>query len=260
MVRTSIGRGRNCRNINQAFAAPLQKYFLGDDILDNLANAGVYGAAAKLAILLNLFTTAFNYAAEPFFFNNSEREDAVEVYGKVALAFTIVACLAALGIIFYIDVVILLLGDSYRSGINIVPILLFAYIFLGLYYNVSIWYKLKDKTYVGALISFMGAFITILISLLLLPKIGTVASAWAALTCYVCMVVVGYLVGQRYYPVNYPVFRILGYITITIVLALAALGLRPILDVSISYFAIITLTFLIYVIAVYKVEWKRLMV
>ncbi len=247
-------------NINQAFAAPLQKYFLGDNTLDNLANVGVYGAAAKLAILLNLFTTAFNYAAEPFFFNNSNRKDSIEVYGKVALAFTLVACLAALGLIFYIDVIIQLLGNSYQSGINVVPILLFAYIFLGLYYNVSIWYKLKDKTYIGALISFMGAFITICISLFLLPKIGTVASAWAALACYVSMVVVGYIVGQRYYPVNYPVKKILLYIGITIALSLLALLLRPILGISISYFVLITIALFAIVYTVYKFEWKRLMI
>ncbi|MDF1695162.1 MAG: polysaccharide biosynthesis C-terminal domain-containing protein [Saprospiraceae bacterium] len=245
-------------NINQAFAAPLQKYFLGNDIMDNLANAGVYGAAAKLAILLNLFTTAFNYAAEPFFFNNADRKDSLQIYGKVALAFTIVACLAAVGLIFYIDVIILLLGETYRSGVNIVPILLFAYVFLGLYYNVSIWYKLKDKTYIGALISFMGAFITICISLLLLPKIGTIASAWAALACYVSMVVVGYFVGQRYYPVNYPVRRILSYVGVTVALSIFVLYLRPVLGVSISYFGIVTLLLGILVIVIYKLEWKKL--
>ena len=246
-------------NINQAFAAPLQKYFLGNDILENLANAGVYGAAAKLAILLNLFTTAFNYAAEPFFFNNSDRKDSLEVYGKVALAFTIVACLATLGLIFYIDIIILLLGDTYRSGINVVPILLFAYVFLGLYYNVSIWYKLKDKTYIGALISFMGAFITILISLLLLPKIGTIASAWAALACYVSMVIVGYFIGQKYYPVHYPVKKILFYIGATVVLSISALLLRPIMGVSIAYFSTITAILLVVVFGLYKTEWKKLM-
>ena len=246
-------------NINQAFAAPLQKYFLGEDIMDNLANAGVYGAAAKLAILLNLFTTAFNYAAEPFFFNNSERKDSMQIYGKVALAFTLVACLATLGLIFYIDVIILLLGDSYRSGINIVPILLFAYVFLGIYYNVSIWYKLKDKTYIGALISFLGAFITIGISLVLLPKIGTIASAWAALACYITMVVVGYFVGQKYYPVPYPVKRILTYLAITAFLALSVLYLRPVLGMSFVYFGLVTLLMSLIIYVLYKIEWKRLM-
>lgn len=245
-------------NINQAFAAPLQKYFLGDNILENLANAGVYSAAAKLAILLNLFTTAFNYAAEPFFFNNSDNKDTLKVYGKVALAFTIVACLAALALIFYIDVVILLLGDTYRAGINVVPILLFAYIFLGLYYNVSIWYKLKDKTYIGALISFLGVFITIVVSLLLLPKIGEIASAWAALGCYVTMVIVGYFIGQKYYPVEYPVGRILSYIFITAALSIMTLYLRTVPSLGAMYFVIVTVVFLLYVLFIYKKEYKNL--
>lgn len=245
-------------NINQAFAAPLQKEFLGDSVMDNLANAGVYGAAAKLAILLNLFTTAFNYAAEPFFFNNADNKDSLNVYGKVALAFTIVACLAALGLIFYVDIIILLLDEQYRAGINVVPILLFAYIFLGLYYNVSIWYKLKDKTYIGALISFLGASITIVVSLVLLPKIGTVASAWAALACYISMVIVGYLVGQKYYPVQYPVKKILGYIIATLLLAVGSIYLREAIGFGMGYFSIVTLSMLGILWGIFKIEWKAM--
>ena len=243
-------------NINQAFAAPLQKYFLGSDITENISNVAVYAAAAKLAILLNLFTSAFNYAAEPFFFNNADNKDSLKIYGKVALAFTIVACLGALALIFYIDVIILLLGENYRSGINVVPILLFAYIFLGLYYNVSIWYKLKDKTHIGAMISFAGVFSTIVISIILLPIIGAIASAWAALVCYIIMVVIGYVVGQKYYPVVYPVKSILSYILVTVILAVGSLYLRH-LGLPNSYFyIIITLIFSLFSLFIYKREWK----
>jgi O-antigen/teichoic acid export membrane protein len=245
-------------NINQAFAAPLQRAFLGQSVLDNLANVGVYAAAGKLAILLNLFTTAFNYAAEPFFFNNSDNKDSIKVYGKVALAFTIVACLATLGLIFYIDVITLLLGERYKSGINVVPILLFAYVFLGLYYNVSIWYKLKDKTHIGAFISFVGAFVTILVSILLIPKYGTIASAWAALACYITMVILGYFIGQRYYPVDYPVVRILGYLFVTLILALGALYLRTVLGAGIGYFALVTSCIFAFMMAAIKLDWKGL--
>lgn len=245
-------------NINQAFAAPLQRAFLGQGVLDNLANVGVYAAAGKLAILLNLFTTAFNYAAEPFFFNNSDNRDALKVYGKVALAFTVVACLATLGLIFYIDVITLLLGEKYKSGINVVPILLFAYVFLGLYYNVSIWYKLKDKTHIGAFISFVGAFVTIVVSIVLLPQYGTIASAWAALACYITMVVMGYFIGQKYYPVDYPVVRILSYIFITLVLSLIALYLRTVLGSGVIYFVTVTISLLGFAWTVFKLEWGKL--
>jgi len=245
-------------NINQAFAAPIQKYFLGDNILENLANAGVYGAAAKLAILLNLFTTAFNYAAEPFFFKNSDHKDSKIIYGKVALAFTLVACFAVLALIFYIDIIILLLGESYRSGINVVPILLFAYVFLGLYYNVSIWYKLKDKTHIGAMISLVGVFVTILISIALLPSIGTIASAWAALGCYVVMVVIGYFIGQKYYPIDYPVKKILAYILLTIILSLVAQYLRTVFDFGFVYLFVVTFILSGYVYWIYTKEMKSL--
>lgn len=245
-------------NINQAFAAPLQKELLGDNIMDNLANVGVYGAAAKLAILLNLFTTAFNYAAEPFFFNNADKKDSLQVYGKVALAFTIVSCVAAVALIFYLDVLILLLDESYRIGANVVPILLFAYVFLGLYYNVSIWYKLKDKTYIGALISLMGAIITISVSIALLPSIGTVGSAWAALACYIAMVVVGYLVGQRYYPIPYPVRSITFYIFSAIVLGVGALYLKELHIGGLGYYLIVSVVLTVYVYMIYRKEWSGL--
>ena len=245
-------------NINQAFAAPLQRIFLGEGILDNLANVGVYAAAGKLAILLNLFTTAFNYAAEPFFFNNSDNRDSLKVYGKVALAFTIVSCFATLALIFYIDIITLLLGAKYKSGVNVVPILLFAYVFLGLYYNVSIWYKLKDKTHIGAIISLIGAVVTIVVSILLLPQYGTIASAWAALACYITMVVFGYFIGQKYYPVEYPVFKILSYIFISLGLALLALYLRVKLGFGPVYFVGVTLGLLTFVWAIFKLEWADL--
>ncbi len=207
-------------SINQAFATPIQKYFLGPDIVDNTTNAGIYGAAAKMALLLNLFTVAFNYAAEPFFFNNSNKKDAKKSYGLVALAFTIAACFVILGITAYMDIVSLMIGPTYRAALPVVPILLFAYLFLGLYYNFSIWYKLSDKTYWGAIISILGAIITLVISIKYLPSLGFIASAWAALACYTVMTIVVYLVGKRYYPITYPIYKIIGYIAITFVITL----------------------------------------
>jgi len=246
-------------NINQTFAAPLQKYFLGENIVENISNVAVYAAAAKLAILLNLFTSAFNYAAEPFFFNNADNKDSLKIYGNVALAFTIIACLGALALIFYIDIIILLLGENFRSGINVVPILLFAYIFLGLYYNVSIWYKLKDKTYIGALISFAGILVTIVLSIMLLPHFGAVVSAWAALACYIVMVMIGYIVGQKYYPVAYPVKSILSYILISAILAIGSLYLRQLGLSGVTFYFIITLTFILYAYFLYRKEWKDIL-
>lgn len=208
-------------NINQSFAVPIQKYFLGADQIDNMTNAGIYGAAAKMALLLNLFTVAFNYAAEPFFFNNADKKEAKSSYGKIALAFTIAACLALLAIVAYMDIISNILGPDYRAALPVVPILLFAYLFLGLYYNFSIWYKLDDKTYWGAIISILGAVITLAISIYYLPKMGYIASAWAALVCYFFMAIAGYLSGKKYFPISYPMTKIGKYILIALGLCFA---------------------------------------
>lgn len=225
-------------NINQTFSTPIQKLLLGSDTMSNLANAGVYAAAAKLAILLNLVTTAFNYAAEPFFFNNENRKDATSAYGKIAQMYTLAACLLSLGIIAYLDIIIKILGPSYRSGAAIVPILLFAYVLLGIYYNVSIWYKLKDKTTVGAMISFLGMIVTLIVSIIFLPKIGTIASAYAALACYAVMVVVCYFIGQRNFPVQYPVHKIISYIVGTAMLAYFIIDSKSFLSMTTYYIAV----------------------
>ena len=176
--------------------------------MDNLANAGIYGAAIKIALLLNLFTVAFNYAAEPFFFKQFASKESKTIYGLVALAFTIVACAVVLGVHFYIDLLQYLIGDNYRDAIYLVPILLFAYLFLGLYYNFSIWYKLVDKTHVGSIISIIGALITFGISYAFLAKIGYAASAWAALCCYAFMAIAGLVTGKLYYPIDLSLIHI----------------------------------------------------
>jgi len=231
-------------SINQTFSTPIQRYFLGEDVAANMADAGVYAMAAKLAILLQLFTTAFNYAAEPFFFKNADRSDSTAVYGKVALMYTIVACLGTLAIVSYLDIIVLMLGESYRVGAPVVPFLLFAYILLGLYYNVSIWYKLKDKTHIGAVISILGMVVTIAVSISILPKVGTIASAYAAVACYAFMVIMGYFIGQKYYPVEYPVSKILTIIGSTAILCYAVGFLKSSIS-GLPYFGAVTLLLLL---------------
>lgn len=207
-------------NFNQAFAIPLQKYLLDGDIAANLSNAGVYAAAAKVALLLNLFTVAFNYAAEPFFFNNVKGDEKREAYGKIALAFTMVCLIVIIGIVGFSQILQYLVDENYRQAFNLVPILLFAYLFLGLHYNVSIWYKISDHTMIGAGIAIVGAIITFIISAIYLPEIGTAASAYAALVTYAVMVIIGYILGQKYYPIKYPVKKILAYISVTVLMVL----------------------------------------
>jgi O-antigen/teichoic acid export membrane protein len=168
----------------------------------------------KIPVLMTLFTQAFNYAAEPFFFRNAEREDSREIYGQVGQAFTLVAVLVFLGITLYIDLIKFIIGKDLRDGIGIVPIFVVAYVLLGLCYNFSIWYKLTDRTRIGSVIALGGMAITLLVNAVLVPRIGIYGPAWAALACYFFMTVAAYWTGRRYYPINYPVRRMVLYLLI----------------------------------------------
>ncbi len=198
--------------INQLISIPLMKELLPNGHERNMEDIGVYGACMKLAILMSLFTQAFNYAAEPFFFRNAHREDAKKTYAMVAQAFALVGSLVFLGIMMYLDIIRHFLGEDFHSGLEIVPILLIAFLMLGLYYNFSIWYKLTDRTKFGAYISVTGVVITLALNFYLLPRIGYIGGAWAALACYAFMAAAAYLIGRHYYPVAYPVWKIMAYV------------------------------------------------
>jgi O-antigen/teichoic acid export membrane protein len=210
--------------INQSSYITFQKYILPNSLTENLSAGGIYSAATRIALLMSLFTTAFNYAAEPFFFQHAKTEGARQTYADVAKAFTIAASILMAGILLYLDVVQLILGTSYRSGLDIVPILLLGFLFLGLYYNVSVWYRIMDKTHIGALISTCASLITIVLNIVLIREFEVVGSAWAALACYTFMVVVCFLIGKKYYPVPYDLVRIA--IPIAGALAVYWLGLQ----------------------------------
>ena len=208
--------------INQSFAIPLLQYLLPNSIDENLAQAGIYAAAAKLAVIMYLFTQAFNYAAEPFFFNQAKKKDSRELYAKVTYAFTICASMLFVIILYYVDLIQYILGADFRSGLDVVPVLLLAYLFLGIYFNLAIWYKLSDKTHIGALISATGAIVTLGLNFLLIPKIGYMGSAWAALACYALMSVLCYIIGRKYFPIPYNLSGIICYVFLALGLFILA--------------------------------------
>ncbi len=198
--------------INQVIGNPMLKYFTPGTLQDKLVQVGLFGAAAKIPILMTLFTQAFNYAAEPFFFRHAHREDAKTIYAQVAQAFTLVGILVFAGIMLYLDLVAILIGPNYREAVGIVPILLLAYLFLGIYYSFSVWFKLTDNTHIGGYIALGGSAITILLNVLLIPRWGYFGPAWAALACYGFMIVAVYLSGKKRYPIPYPIRRMTLYI------------------------------------------------
>ncbi len=242
--------------INQFFGVPLQKYFLGQDFDLNKDQAGIYGAVQKIPALLAIFTTAYNYAAEPFFFRNAQREDARQLYGDIALFFIIVAGIMMLGISLFIDLFQFVIGPSFREGLYLVPILLMSYLFLGIYYNISIWYKLSDHTMYGAIIASIGAFITLWVSITLLPSEGIIASAYAALLCYMTMVILAYFIGRIKYPINYPVISMLRQIAM--IVALMYLGLMFRSTSTLQNLSMGLLIIAVYCILTYIMEQKRI--
>ncbi len=169
---------------------------------------GIYSANYKLAIFITLFIQAFRMAAEPFFFRESAGANAPQTYARVMKWFVITLCLAFLGTVLFLDAWKYLVGPSFRGGLGVVPILLAANIALGIYYNLSVWYKITGKLRWGTGITLFGAALTLVLNAAFIPRYGMWASAWATLICYTSMMVLSYVSGQRYYPVPYALKRL----------------------------------------------------
>lgn len=202
--------------INEVLDRIILKYLLPGSYDHRIAQVGIYGACYKLAMLMTMFTQAFNFAAEPFFFKHATENKGRNVYAQVAKAFTIIGCLVMLGVLLYLDLAKYFIGEKYRVGLGVVPILLMANLCLGLYYSVGAWYKLADKTIIGTYISLVGAAITIIANVVLIPHIGFMGSAWATLICYASMLILTWFWGQKYFPVPYDIKGILWYITLAL--------------------------------------------
>ncbi len=165
---------------------------------------GIYSANYKLAIFITLFIQAFKLAAEPFFFKKALDKNAPQTYAKVMKWFVFTMCLAFLFTMLFLDLWKYFINENYRSGLSLVAILLFANICLGIYYNLSVWYKVTDKMKAGIYITLAGATITILGNYLFIPQYGMYAAAWTTLAAYGSMVIISYFAGQKYFPVPYP--------------------------------------------------------
>ncbi|MCR9171854.1 MAG: oligosaccharide flippase family protein [bacterium] len=169
-----------------------------------LAQVGIYSACYKLAMIVTIFLQAYRYAAEPFFFSQAKNKDRNKVYVKVMNYFVAAVCLVFLGVTLNIDIFKhFIRNDAYWTGLGVVPILLIANVFLGIYINQSIWYKLSGQTKFGAYIAIGGATITILINVIFIPIYEYWAAAWATLIVYAVQMVASYLLGQKYYPIRY---------------------------------------------------------
>jgi O-antigen/teichoic acid export membrane protein len=216
--------------INEMLDRALLKYLLPYDTTTNLAQLGIYSACYKLSILMTLFIQAFRYAAEPFFFSYSKNSDAKLIYARVLHYFSIFCVFIFLLVTLYLDFFKYFIGAEFRAGLHVVPILLLANLFLGLYVNLSIWYKLSDRTLMGAGVSLFGASLTVILNFVWIPKFGFTGSAYATLVCYAAMAILSYLLGQKFYRVDYDVKSVLSYLSLGVVLYLANVELQPLLN------------------------------
>ena len=163
----------------------------------------VYGAAVKIAAIMAMLMQAFRYAYEPFVFSNSKQKDSKELYAKAMKYFIIMAMLAFLVVVFYMDIIKNIIAPGYWEGLKVVPIVMAAEIFMGIYFNLSFWYKLNDETYWGAIFSFIGCALLFAVNIIFVPRFGYMACAWASFTGYFAAMTISYIVGQRRNAINY---------------------------------------------------------
>ncbi len=218
-----------------------------------MAQVGIYGANTKIAVLMVLFIQAFRYAAEPFFFNYSKEKDSKELYARVMKYFVIFSLFVFVGITLFIDVVKIIIDQSYHEGLYIVPILLIGKIFFGIIFNLSIWYKLSNLTKYGAILAFSGAFVSISLNILLIPRYGYLGSAWASLVSYFVMMLMSFIIGRRYYRIKYDLLNILFYF----ILALGIYFLNTILRKYIEYYIFLNL-FLVIIFLITIIRRERI--
>ena len=237
--------------VNETFDRAMLKRLL-PDITTAMDQLGIYGANYKVAVLMTLFIQTFRYAAEPFFFSQSKEKNAKELYAEVMKFFIIFGLFIFLGVMLYIDIVKFMISKDYWSGLTVVPILLAANLFLGIFYNLSIWFKLTNKTRFGAYLAIFGAIITIVLNFWLIPIMGYMGSAWATLICYFAMMVASYFIGNKYYKVNYPLVRIGLYFLLASVIFLISYFIHfNSLYISLGFNSLLLLA---YVILILKLE------
>lgn len=212
--------------VNEVIDKILLKYLLPDRSTA-MAQLGIYGANYKLGVLMTLFIQMFRFAAEPFFFAEAEKKDSPELFARVLNYFVISGLLIFLLITLFIDVFQYFIGPEFRAGLNIVPIVLLANLFYGVFFNLSVWYKLTDRTRNGAVIAIIGASITLLANILLIPVWGYTGAAWAHLACYATMMTISYFWGKKVYPIPYKLKRFLFYLFLALGLYFISIAVYP---------------------------------
>lgn len=221
--------------INEQF----DKILLGKLLPSNVAEAevGVYSACYKLGLFMVLYRTAYTLGIEPFFFSHASNENAPQTYATITKYFVIFGSFILLSVIVFADLIkyVMIRDTSYWEAMKVVPLIILANFFLGIYTNLSVWYKLIDKTYIGAYISIIGAVVTLVLNFLLIPSLSYYGSAIATITAYGSMMLISYYFGNKYYPIPYEIKKISGYLLLSTVFSVISFyGFRENYIVGIS--------------------------
>lgn len=195
--------------------------FVYPDPVEADVQLGIYGATSKIAMIMAMFTQAFRFAYEPFVFGKSKEKDNRQMYAQAMKFFIIFTLLAFLAVMFYLDILRYVIGRDYWEGLKVVPIVMAAEMFMGVYFNLSFWYKLTDETKWGAYFSLTACTIVILMNVFLIPVYGYMACAWAGFTGYAVAMLLSYFVGQKKYPIAYDLKSIGGYVLLALMIYVA---------------------------------------
>ncbi len=249
--------------INETFDRIMLGWWAPVDSVDAAkAQVGIYSACYKLSILITLAVQAFRMGAEPFFFKQSTEENAPKVYARVMKFFVITLCLMFLMVALYLDIwKQFIRNPNMWVGLKVVPILLLANMFIGIYYSLSVWYKLGNKTMAGAWITLMGAAITLLINYFLIPYFSYMACAWATFACYGSMMVASYVWGQKEYYIPYATKKLIAYMVIVVLIFFVHKGCTYLVEgkiFSLSLATVLTLGFGLFILLIEKKEMKGL--
>lgn len=242
--------------VNETLDRILLTYMLPEKTA--MSQIGIYSACYKVSIIMTIFTQTFRFAAEPFFFSRSKEKDSKKTMAEIMKYFVIVCTLIFLGTMMNIHWIQYFAGSpEFRTGIKVVPILLLANMFLGIFINQSIWYKISGQTHFGAFLTIFGAIITITLNIYWIPRIGYMGSAWATLICYASMMIASYFMGNKHYPVNYDLKHILGYLGLSLTLYFLSVFIKT--ESTTINLLLNNLMLIGFVVFVWKIEKKNFM-
>jgi Membrane protein involved in the export of O-antigen and teichoic acid len=187
------------------------------------SDLGIYGATSKIALVIMMFTQAFRYSYEPFIFAQKKDKNSMDAYADAMKFYILIALFVFLGMVLYIDIFKYIIRRDYWIGLNVVPIVMFSFIFQGVFFNLSLWYKLTDKTMYGAYFSVLGTIIIVALNFILVPRFSYMGCAWAAFVCYFVMMIISYYYGQKYMPIKYDLKTIGLYTAVTVILCVVSM-------------------------------------